>query len=127
MADHDITIGELHRNQERLERRLNDAIENTVGQREYKADQVASNQRFQDLGREIGGVRAGIASVDTKHDADIKEVRGEIGGVEDKQEAYEKEQRASKSKWIVVWAGLIAGPIIATIVGILFRGAMTQP
>jgi hypothetical protein len=133
VADHDITLGEVHRNQAALERRLDNAIANAVGVREYLADQKGTHDRLEHLGSAISGVRADFASLDTKHDADIqavrtehaidvKEMRAEAKDIAGKQDAYEEAQRSSRSKWILTWVGLIAGPILVAVVGILFRG-----
>lgn len=137
MADHEYTLGELARNQGSSERRLDNAIRDMVGVREYKADQARTALSIDNLARDLGFLRSDFAAHSTKHEADIDAVRKEHAAdvkelhqadkaVEDKQEAYEKDQRSTRSKWILTWVGLVVGPIIVSIVGALFdQGATT--
>lgn len=121
MAD-EITLGELRRRQEDSEKRVERALEKTVDQSVYRSDQTGTNHRFETLTRAVSQVAADLATERTERISADKDIRAEVGIVEDKQEAYEKEQQSTRSRWTLTWVGLIAAPIIAAIFALLLKG-----
>lgn len=121
MAD-EISIGELKRRQETSEARTERALEKKVDQGVYRSDQIGTNQRFENLSNAVTKVASDLAAERAERLAADKDIRSEVGIVEDKQEAYEKEQQSTRSRWTLTWVGLIAAPIIGAIFALLLKG-----
>lgn len=118
----EISVGELRRRQDESGQRIERALEKKVDQNVYRSDQAGTNHRFETLTSTVTKVAADLASERAERLADSKDIRGEIEVVEDKQEAYEKEQQATRSRWTLTWVGLIAAPIIGAIFALLLKG-----
>lgn len=120
----EISIGELKRRQENSEVRTERALEKKVDQGVYGSDQIGIGQRFDTLVNSVTKVATDLAAERAERLAADKDIRSEVGVVEDKLEAYEKEQQSNRSKWTIVWVGLLATPLVGAIFGMLLaRGA----
>lgn len=121
----EISIGELKRRQETTEARNERALEKKVDQEVYRSDQLGINHRFDTATNAIQKVATDLAAERAERLAADKEIRGEVQVVEGKQEAYEKEQQSTRSRWTLTWVGLIAAPIIGAIFALLLKGGPT--
>lgn len=121
----EISIGELRRRQDDSNTRVDKALDKKVDREVYRSDQVGTNHRFETLTNAFTKVAADLAAERAERIAGDKDIRGEVEVVEGKQEAYEKEQQSTRSRWTLTWVGLIAAPIIGAIFALLLKGGPT--
>src|ERR1044071_6684347 len=107
----EISIGELRRRQDDSNTRIDRELDKKVDREVYRSDQVGTNHRFETLTNAVTKVVADLAAERAERIAGDKDIRGEVEVVEGKQEAYEKEQQSTRSRWTLTWVGLIAAPI----------------
>jgi hypothetical protein len=119
----DISLGELNRRQDGFDKALGKTVDKEV----YRSDQQGTNHRFETLTNAVSKVASDLAAERAERMGDVKDVRQEIEVVEGKQEAYEKEQQSTRSRWTLTWVGLIAAPIIGAIFALLLKGGPTTP
>lgn len=121
----DVSLGELRRRQDETTLRIERSLEKKVDRDVYRSDQTGTNHRFETLTSSITKVAADLASERSERIAGDKDLGEEVERVEGKQEAYEKEQQSTRSRWTLTWVGLIAAPIIGAIFALLLKGGPT--
>jgi acyl dehydratase len=117
VADHEVTLGEVHRLILAVQKDLRDMRGEVIGRREYEADQKGIGQRFQDLSREITDLEASIAAVDTKLDS-------KVDAIEESLAAAERERRQNNSRWTLALVMAVVSPVLAIVVSVLLRGGV---
>lgn len=109
MAEHEVTMGEMARRQDRFEARLDSLPETYVGRREYNIDQRNTADRLQENA---------LAT---------QKVDGKVEVVEKQQAEVEKERQnaAANRRWQLFI--LFASPVAATLVTLYFSQGQATP
>lgn len=115
MPEHEVTIGEVYRLFQQIDRRLETISKDMVHRGEYDADKRGIDQRFQESSRVHTELEARVAKVDTKVDS-------EVAAIERRLDESAKEQRQARSKWTLAIAMAVVSPILTIVVSILIRG-----
>jgi predicted nucleotidyltransferase component of viral defense system len=115
VADHEVTLGEVYRLAERIDKRLDAITKEMVGRDAYEADKRATERRFKDAENDHAELKATVAAVDAKVDSKVKALETSIAGAE-----KERQQERSRRGFVLFMA--VASPVIAVVVSILFNG-----
>ncbi len=108
MADHEVTLGELSRGQERLEREQSKLISRP----EYEADQEGIDRRFQESANVHAEMKAAAAADRAKFGAETKDTNARL-------DAYDKTQRENRSKWTLAMVSSGAAFVLSVIAGLI--------
>lgn len=126
MAD-EISTGELRRNQERFEKRVEIAISGMVTKDQFQSAQDGTNHRFENQTKATADVATDLATEKAERVAADKDLQAQNNAQRDALAAYEKEQQSTRSRWTLTWVGLISAPIVAAIFALLLKGGPPSP
>lgn len=128
MADHEITPAEVARTQQSLQQDLRELRKEAIGRAEYEADQEGIDRRFLESANVHTQLDTKVTVVDTKNTAKIEAVdakhTAENLAVREKLEAYDKEQRAGRSKWVLAMVTAVVASVLSLLGSVLIQGGV---
>lgn len=118
MADHDVTLGEVHRRQLETLAEVRDMRKDLIGRPEYEADQEGIDRRFQDSATVHTQLETKVSTEKAERKADVAEE-----AVEREKGDARLEVRIDRIGGWVKWGGGAALTLILTVIGwMLTRG-----